>query len=1326
MNFNQPGWLLLALLALLLAFLHRQRHAHRAAEVGSLHLWRRLGAEHAPEQARRPRLSAALLLQLLVLGLIALALARPSLGRDPAGGADTLVLLDASRAMRATDVRPDRFTAAAREAAGRLGGRVTVLLVGEHVTPLAVGRADREAVRRSLLASGATDGPADWEAAGRLVRSLRGEGRPRVVAFVAPSTAAPARSALAGLGAEVRTVGGAVTNAALTRFEVIPGRAEAPWTLRGAARLYGPPGERTLTVTLDGQLLARRRLALAPGAEAPFTLTFTPGRGGVLRASLDPDALPADDAVQAVLRPTPAPLRVALIGEAAGDVRRALLALPGAVLSPADTLDADADLVVVTRPGVTGKVSRPTLWLNTPRAAGPPLTPAGWNDRDPLGRGVAWASLTLRSAPARVTPWPDGTALLSAPAGPLVERREAGGVPEVRVNFPVEAGSWVRTPAWPVFLRNVALAARPEAGERVVRPCTVGDPCALPPGQPLTDPAGQAVGITESRFTPSRAGVYRIGGEPLAVNRLAGPEADLTASSRGERAGGTPSPTLPTGRTLRVLLLGLALALLLTEGVLMIRGEPALRRGRWAALRAPQRRMLALHALAAVLLGLALLDVPLPGPGRTRAAALVLPPEEAPPAGVPNTTRVWGTAAPRLTPPPRASSTGDLAAALELAAATLPADAERSVLLMGDRWPASSRLPDVLASLRAEGVAVHALPTAAPPLELRALSLPARVPAGQSFALGASLRAAAPTTLRVHLRRGDDPIFEDTLTVPAGDTRLALPLREDGPGLAGYTLTLRGEGAEVGGQAATRVTAPPRVAVVGGDAGARRLLARALGVQGLDAAPLDPARLRAADLEGYRSLALLDVPARALGPEVRAALTGWVGRGGHLVIGGGPRAFGPGGYPGTALDDLSPLSSRVPRDAPRLALGLLLDKSGSMNEPVAGGVTKLDLIKAAGLAAAGQLHPGGDLAVIAFDTSPKVAVPLGRVGDPARVRSQIARIEAEGGTVVWRALEAGLKQLNASGASTKHLILLTDGIDGGIFNPGDYERLVRRIRATGITVSTVSVGSGMHVPLMRDIARWGEGTFHLTLDWRDVPSLLAQDTLGQGGPAVTAKPTRVRWLGEASGAGPGVVGGYAHTSLRPGATLLARTPGGDPLAASWRVGLGRVTALGSGLAGSWVSAWTARPAYPAQVAALIRAEGGNQEAEALEPDGHDLIVRASSPTVTLEGPGGPRPVALRPDGAGGFVTRLEAPGPGGYSLPDAALGLPAPVSDPALPRRIAGATGGEVLASPARPAPRGGGWAWRPAWPAFALLALLSFLLGLAFRSLPEGRRVRG
>jgi hypothetical protein len=82
--------------------------------------------------------------------------------------------------------------------------------------------------------------------------------------------------------------------------------------------------------------------------------------------------------------------------------------------------------------------------------------------------------------------------------------------------------------------------------------------------------------------------------------------------------------------------------------------------------------------------------------------------------------------------------------------------------------------------------------------------------------------------------------------------------------------------ASVQALAATQVSAPPRVAVVGGDRAARTLLTRALAVQHLNATPLTPAALRATDLEKYRSVALLDVPAharqhtRTAGPDQRS------------------------------------------------------------------------------------------------------------------------------------------------------------------------------------------------------------------------------------------------------------------------------------------------------------------------------------------------------------------------------------------------------------------------------------------------------------------------
>lgn len=306
MNLAQPGWLLLALLALLLAFLHRQRRAHRAAEVGSLHLWRRLGAEHAPERARRlPRMSAALLLQLLVLGLVALALARPSLERDPAGrGTPWSSSTPPARCAPPTCAPTASAPPRGRRPGGWAGGSPCSSWAITSPRSRWAGTTGRRCAGRC-----SAHGPRTASRTGRR-RAVWcgpcGEGQPRVVALVAPSGATSARSALAGLGAEVRTVGG--------------GHERRPHPLRGHARGRGSgldasrsrppvrPARRAHADRHAGRPDPRAAQAGPRPGAGPSLLPELHSRPGRRPAGLlDADALPADDTAQVVLRPSPFP-----------------------------------------------------------------------------------------------------------------------------------------------------------------------------------------------------------------------------------------------------------------------------------------------------------------------------------------------------------------------------------------------------------------------------------------------------------------------------------------------------------------------------------------------------------------------------------------------------------------------------------------------------------------------------------------------------------------------------------------------------------------------------------------------------------------------------------------------------------------------------------------------------------------------------------------------------------------------------------------------------------------------------------------------------------
>ena len=124
--------------------------------VPSTLLWQRLAADveaNAPWQ--KLRRSLLFLLQLLLVAILAFLAARPFLER-PAGLARDLVLIvDTSASMAATDVPPDRLTAAKAAAIEALkdlpsGGKVSVIEAGRTARIVATGTTDLGRVRQAI------------------------------------------------------------------------------------------------------------------------------------------------------------------------------------------------------------------------------------------------------------------------------------------------------------------------------------------------------------------------------------------------------------------------------------------------------------------------------------------------------------------------------------------------------------------------------------------------------------------------------------------------------------------------------------------------------------------------------------------------------------------------------------------------------------------------------------------------------------------------------------------------------------------------------------------------------------------------------------------------------------------------------------------------------------------------------------------------------------------------------------------------------------------------------------------------------------------------
>ncbi|MFT4558280.1 MAG: VWA domain-containing protein [Planctomycetales bacterium] len=496
-------------------------------------------------------------------------------------------------------------------------------------------------------------------------------------------------------------------------------------------------------------------------------------------------------------------------------------------------------------------------------------------------------------------------------------------------------------------------------------------------------------------------------------------------------------------------------------------------------------------------------------------------------------------------------------------------------------------------------------------------------------------------------------------------------LLEDG-GLHSYSVELKLDDDPLPenntGAGIVRVDAGPRVLVLNSD-GQTGNLERALAAARI---PVDTAKatdhsLTQDSLDRYRAVVLENVPADDLGRLKMERLTQFVeDLGGGLLMTGGKRSFGTGGYFKSPLEEILPVSMELREEHRKLrvAIAVALDRSGSMTAPVKGGKTKMDLANL-GTAECVRMLSGQDMvSIIAVDSSPHVIVPLSPVDDAEAIAHKVLGIQSMGGGIfVYEALvEAGSQLMKAEGYSTRHIILFSDAQDSE--QPGAYKALLKKYEAAGITVSVIGLGtkSDSDAKLLEDVAKLGGGNIMFTSDAEELPRLFAQDTMSIARntfvePDPDSQPdgipgTRVpdALLMGNLGTGPfPTAGGYNLSYLRPEATAAVLS--GDeyqaPWSSFWYRGLGRVSALTLEVDGNFSGRFGTWEQYEdflvTHVRWLLGGGNSNEVFVKVEQSGQDAIVRleldperpdqksTQSPELIIVPPGQEREDVLRPD-----------------------------------------------------------------------------------------------
>jgi len=378
------------------------------------------------------------------------------------------------------------------------------------------------------------------------------------------------------------------------------------------------------------------------------------------------------------------------------------------------------------------------------------------------------------------------------------------------------------------------------------------------------------------------------------------------------------------------------------------------------------------------------------------------------------------------------------------------------------------------------------------------------------------------------------------------------------------------------GFAFTSVSGKPKVLIVEGDPGDTTALSQALESQGMHVETVNPSGMPSdlPTLRNYDTLVLANVSANAItAAQMRIVKTYVQDLGGGLIVIGGDKSYGTGGYNKTPLEDVLPVTSEVAprRNIPSTAVFFIIESLESN--------LGIDISREAAKGAIQALSPLDEVGV--SDGNQEVAIPLQKVTNKPDLVSQVDGLQMGDPASYKTFFDAAHKALLASDSKVKHIILLGDG-DA----TENYEDQIKSIANDKITVSVVGTNVlPQDLQMLQNIAQWGKGRYYDGNDPFDIPQLLLRETQLVAKPAIVEEnfqPLQTNVSPILNGIDPSKLPdlkGYVATTPKPTAQPILASAQGDPILSEWQYGLGRVVAWTSDTKGQWATDWIGWPEF---------------------------------------------------------------------------------------------------------------------------------------------------
>ncbi len=533
----------------------------------------------------------------------------------------------------------------------------------------------------------------------------------------------------------------------------------------------------------------------------------------------------------------------------------------------------------------------------------------------------------------------------------------------------------------------------------------------------------------------------------------------------------------------------------------------------------------------------------------------------------------------------------DLGAAIRLALAVFPQGYQRRIVVVSDGNENKGHALAEVELARAHGVVidVFALRYDYPgEVWIEGLHVPPDILPKEPFEATAVVNSQREGPAKLSIYRNGELLTMQSVQLNKGKNVFTVKQRVEGAGSFQYKAVVEMQGDVVSQNNEAHAYAAARgeakVAVVAGEPVDGETLVKALREEGIECTVFSPEEMLrgVAQLASFDAVIFANVEAAQVtrgGMQAVEAAVHDAGVG--FIMIGGERSYGPGGYRGSPIEELLPVTMEQPqrRVLPNGALCLILHTC----EIPEGNFWA----KQIGIAALNVLNSRDYMGVIIYGAGEQWLYPMQLVNKPKM--SGLINSASPGDMpdfdATMKMAHAGLKAVSAV---AKHLIVISDADPSG-----PSRKLVDDIVADKITITTIAIfphGSS-DVDKMASIATVGKGRFYNVNDPAKLPQIFIKEAATlQRSMIIEGKipPVMLGWTGALKGIGAesGLPPLYGYTLTTPKPSPLVRLSLGAPIAkeggdekqydallVEWTYGLGKTMAFTSDAKPRWAKDW---------------------------------------------------------------------------------------------------------------------------------------------------------